>query len=62
MVGRAIPQLKPLVRLYMDCVVLVAQRSRGKALLESLGLRRGAVFVSAADVQRLPIASAWPLV
>ena len=53
--------LEPLVCLYMNRVVLVAQRSRCETLLESLGFRRGAVFICTTNVQRLPVASAWSL-
>lgn len=53
----AIPEFEPLVRLDVGGIVLVAKLPRGEALLESLCLRRGAVFVGTADVERPQIPS-----
>lgn len=54
----AIPEFEPLVCLDVSGIVLVAELPRGEALLESLCLRRGAVLVGSADVERPQIPSA----
>lgn len=55
--GRA-PQFEPFVRLNVKGVVLVAQLSRGQALLECLSLGGCSILVRSANVQCFPVSCA----